>query len=351
MPYIEYAGNMHAHTLYSDGTWSHRGLAEAAAQAGLNYLIVTDHNVWVSGVEGFYGAPFPNGLLLLAGEEVHDCRRSTQANHMLVYGAERELATEAGSPQRLLDLAREAGALAFLAHPVEFAGRAAGEGTFPWVDWDISGYTGIEIWNYMSEFKARLPTLLHAVYYAYFPLGAIRGPFRQTLQLWDRLLASGQRVVGIGGADAHGTTYSLGPLRRVIFPYTYLFKAVNTHILAPQRFSGDLASDKALVLEALRAGRCWVGCDLLGSTRGFSFSARSSAASAILGEELRRHGAVTFQVQTPLAGDIRLVMGGRVVAHATATQLQFTTAEAGPYRVEVYRHGKGWIFSNPIYVS
>jgi hypothetical protein len=347
MPYIEYAGNMHAHTLYSDGTWSHRGLAEAAAQAGLNYLIVTDHNVWVSGVEGHYDG----GVLLLTGEEIHDCRRSPPANHMLIYGAERELATEAQSPQRLLDLVSEAGGLAFLAHPVEFAGRAAGEGTFPWVDWDISGYTGIEIWNYMSEFKARLPTLLHAVYYAYFPLGAIRGPFRQTLQLWDRLLASGQRVVGIGGADAHGTTYSLGPLRRVIFPYRYLFSAINTHILAGQRFTGDLASDKAIVLDALRAGLGWVGCDLLGSTSGFSFSARSGAAGAIMGQDLRRRGAVTFQAQTPLAGDIRLVVNGRVAARAKGTQLKFTTAEAGAYRVEVYRRGKGWIFSNPIYVS
>lgn len=357
MPYTEYAGNMHAHTLYSDGTWSHRGLAEAAAQAGLDYLIVTDHNVWVSGVEGHYkpvgnGTPSGNGaVLVLMGEELHDCRRSPQANHMLVYCAERELATEAQAPQRLLDLAREAGALAFLAHPVEFAGGGSGEGVYPWVDWNVSGYTGIEIWNYMSEFKARLPTLLHAVYYAHFPLGAIRGPFRQTLQLWDRLLASGQRVVGIGGADAHGTTYNLGPLERVVFPYTYLFKAVNTHILAPQRFTGNLASDKAIVLEALRAGRCWVGCDVLGSTRGFSFSARSSAASAIVGEDLRRHGAVTFQAQTPLPGDIRLVMGGRVVARASGTQLKVTTAEAGPYRVEVYRRGRGWIFSNPIYVS
>jgi hypothetical protein len=30
--------------------------------------------------------------------------------------------------------------------------------------------------------------------------------------------------------------------------------------------------------------------------------------------------------------------------------LRFTSVEAGAYRVEAYRKGRGWIFSNPIYV-
>lgn len=345
MPFVEYAGNMHVHTLYSDGTWAHRGVAQAAAQAGLDYVIITDHNVWTDGIEGYY-----DKMLLLVGEEVHDCRRIPQANHLLIYGVEREMALQASEPQRLLDSVREAGGLAFLAHPIEYASRVAGEEALGWADWNITGYTGIEIWNYMSEFKTRLPTVLHAVYYAHFPLGALRGPFPETLRLWDRLLSAGQRVVGIGGADAHGRTYALGPLRRVIFPYQHLFSAVNTHILAAQRFTGDVASDKAVVYEALRAGRCWVGCDLLGSTREFSFTARSGSASAIMGEDLKRHGAVTFEVQTPLPGEIVLVVGGRRVARASGRSLKFTTAEAGAYRVEVYRRGKGWIFSNPIYV-
>lgn len=346
MPYFEYAGNMHAHTLYSDGTWAHRGVAEAAALAGLDYVITTDHNVWVDGVEGYYGQ-----VLLLVGEEVHDCRRWPQANHLLAYGAERELSPEAGDPQRLLDVVHEAGGLSFLAHPVEFASRVANEKALGWADWNVSGYTGIEIWNYMSEFKARIPTWLHAAYYAYAPLGALRGPFPQTLQLWDRLLAGGRPVVGIGGADAHGTTYSLGPVRRVIFPYAYLFRAVNTHVLTGQRLTGQAAPDKAILFEALQAGRCWVGCDVLDSTRGFTFTARSGAAGATMGQALKRHGAVVFDVQTPQPGRIRLMMAGRPVAQASGRQLKFTTADAGAYRVEVYRRGKGWIFSNPIYVS
>jgi hypothetical protein len=342
---IELVGNMHMHTIYSDGTATHRGLAEAAMHAGLDWIIVTDHNIWVKGVAGYY-----ENVLLLVGEEVHDCRRVPQANHLLVYGADCDLATLASDPQALIDAARKRDALTFLAHPVEYASRAAGEDALGWVSWEVSGYTGIEVWNYMSEFKARIPTKLHAIWYAFFPTAGIRGPFKPALEVWDHLSAGGGRVVGIGGADAHGMTYSMGPVRRTIFPYEYLFRAVRTHILVEGGLTGYMVQDQAIIFEALRAGRAWVGCDVLGSTRGFQFEARSGVERATMGEEIRRAGAVTFEVNTPLPGDIQLVGNGRVVARASGQTFKFLSAEPGVYRVQVYRGGKGWLFSNPLFV-
>lgn len=342
---IELVGNMHMHSVYSDGTATHRQIAEAAARAGLDWIIVTDHNVWVKGVAGYY-----ENVLLLVGEEIHDCRRAPQANHLLVLGAECELALLASQPQALIDEANARGALTFLAHPIEYATRMSGEDALNWADWDVTGYTGIEIWNYMSEFKARIPTILHALRYAYAPTAGIRGPFPATLTLWDQLLAGGGRIVGIGGADAHGNSYSLGPLRRTIFSYDYLFSAVNTHVLVDSPMTGDLATDQAMIFDALRVGRAWVGCDVLGSTRGFGFEARSGLSAAIMGGEVARAGAVKVQVTTPLPGDIRIIGNGRLVARASGQSCQYLAAEAGVYRAEVYRGGKGWIFSNPIFV-
>ncbi len=342
---IELVGNMHVHTLYSDGAWTHRGVAEAAVRAGLDWVVVTDHNIWVKGPAGYY-----DNLLLLVGEEIHDPRRVPQANHLLVYGADCELATLASDPQSVIYAARQAGGLTFLAHPVEYASRVAHEEALGWVDWDVTGYTGIEVWNYMSEFKTRIPTLLHALLYAYWPTAGIRGPFKAALQLWDRLLAAGQPAVGIGGADAHGNAYSLGPLRRVVFPYDYLFRAVNTHILAQGPLSGTVADGQAIIFEALRAGRAWVGCDILGSTCGFTFEARSGVERATIGGEIHRAGAVTFEVSLPFPGTIQLAGNGRVVARASGRALKFLSTEPGFYRVQVYRGGRGWIFSNPIFV-
>ena len=342
---IELVGNMHIHTLYSDGTATHREIAEAAARAGLDWIIVTDHNIWVKGVAGYY-----DNLLLLVGEEVHDCRRVPQANHLLVYGADCELATLAADPQAVIDAAQERGALTFLAHPLEYASRVAGEDALSWENWDVTGYTGIEIWNYMSEFKARIKTKSHALWYAFFPRAGIRGPFGPALELWDRLGASGQRVVGIGGADAHGISYSMGLLRRTLFPYEYLFRAVNTHILTEAPLTGDLVADQAIIFDALRSGRAWVGCDVLGSTRGFQFEARSGVDRVTVGNEIRRAGAVTLEVTLPLPGEIQLIYSGQVVARSSGQTLKFLVTEPGPYRAQVYRGGKGWIFSNPIFV-
>ena len=148
---IELVGNMHMHTLFSDGEKWHAEIAEDAIAAGLDFIIVTDHNVWVQGVEGYYENE--NGrLLLLTGEEIHNVRRDPQASHMLVYGAETELADCAPNPQELIDAVRAHGGYSFLAHPHEKDCRLFPYPNLGWHDWDIDGFTGLEIWNYMSSF-------------------------------------------------------------------------------------------------------------------------------------------------------------------------------------------------------
>ena len=93
--------NLHMHTTYSDGHGSHADIAEAALRSGLDAVIVTDHNVWVNGPQDYY----KNGdqkVLMLIGEEIHDQARDPQKNHLLVFGAEKELATLASDPRHLL---------------------------------------------------------------------------------------------------------------------------------------------------------------------------------------------------------------------------------------------------------
>ncbi len=346
MPLHEIVGNLHTHTPFSDGEWYHDQIAEAAANAGLDFVAVTDHNVWVDGPEGYHG-----DVLLLVGEEVHDNRRRPQVNHCLIYGADAELCLHAESPQGLIDAARERDALTFLAHPHDYPLDFVGEDGLPWVDWEIDGYTGIELWNYMTEFKARIPNRLLALWYAFNPRRAIRGPFRETLALWDKLLAEGRRVAAIGGADAHGSDYSLGPITRTLFPYEFLFRCVNVHLLADRPLSGDVMADKQSIYGALAGGRCWIGYDLLGDTRGFRFTARSMFNAAGIGEDLKRAAAVNFEVEAPARGSIRLIRAGHgVVAKGNGRALKYTSADAGAYRVEITRGGKGWIYSNPIYV-
>ena len=350
--YREYVGNLHAHSIYSDGNATHAAIAQAAAEAGLNFVIVTDHNVRPEKLEAYYGR-----TLLLVGEEVHNVRRTPQTSHLLIYGTEQELTPYSfGSSETLIQTVLTRDGLCYIAHPVEKSNPLGSEfSAIPWINWPVTGISGLEIWNYMSEFKGLVWSKFAGLIYGLWPQWGIRGPYKATLKLWDELLSKGQRLAALGSADAHGGTYRWGPFRRVLFPYPYLFRCVNTHILTHGPLTGELTRDKTLIYEALRAGRTWVGYDLPYATRGFKFTAKSGSAAATVGEELPRLGAITIEVQLPARGDIHLLRDGKRVLRVRGTNLQHIFVEPGIYRVEVYRrfggHKIGWIFSSPIYIN
>ncbi len=160
--------NLHMHTRYSDGSGTHKNIADAAIRAGVDVVIVTDHNVLVQGVEGYYRVG-RRGVLLLVGQEIHDQDRHPQKNHLLVFNADRDLSTLAENPQTLINGVREAGGLSFLAHPRDPEAPAFRETDISWEDWSVQNFTGIELWNGLSELKTLIPTKLHGTFYAYFP--------------------------------------------------------------------------------------------------------------------------------------------------------------------------------------
>lgn len=346
--------NLHMHTRYSDGYGSHQDIAQAAMQSGLDAVIVTDHNVYVDGVEGYCQADGKQ-VLVMVGEEIHDQAREPQKNHLLVFGAHKELAQLAPHPQRLLDGVSEAGGLSFLAHPVDPAAPAVGEGDSSWVDWEVQGFTGLELWNGFSEYKSLLKSKLHAIFYAYNPRQIAHSPLPETLKRWDELLASGRRVVAVGGSDAHAIPARLGPLRRTLFPYAFHFRAVNTHVLVPRPLNGNAFEDSRMILEALAQGHAFIGYDLPASTRGFRFTAQGMEKTACMGDEISAQNGVTFQIKLPLKTECLLLKNGKVVrSWSNRENCTYITTEPGVYRVEVYLkylgRRRGWIFSNPIYM-
>jgi hypothetical protein len=350
----EYIVNLHMHTPYSDGSASHEEIAQAALEAGIDVVIVTDHNVWVNGPEGYYQEGDAR-VLLLVGEEIHDRTREPQKNHMMVLGVQEEMAGFAREPQNLINRVNELGGLTFIAHPVDPEAPAFNEPDLSWVDWEVVGYTGIELWNAMSEFKSLLKNKLRALYYAYNPDAVAHGPFAEVLKQWDRLTSAGQKVVAVGGSDAHALKAKLGPLKRVLFPYEFHFRAVNTHIHTDEPLSGDFNSDKTAVLNALRKGHAFVGYDLPAPTRGFRFSAQGMGRSAWMGDDIPSKHGVTLQIRLPQRAECNLIKDGVTIQTWMDRDVaSFTATSPGVFRVEAYMpfRGKrrGWIFSNPIYI-
>ncbi len=167
--------NLHIHTKYSDGTGSHFDIARAALAAGVDAVIVTDHNIHVQGFEGYFHEN-DRKVLLLVGEEIHDQAREPQKNHLLVFNAERELATYASDPQSLLDKVKESEGLSFIAHPYDPELQMFGQDDISWVNWEVTGFTGIELWNGFSELKIVIKSKLQAIFYAFAPQFVASGP-------------------------------------------------------------------------------------------------------------------------------------------------------------------------------
>jgi hypothetical protein len=351
----EIVASLHNHTRYSDGSGNHADLMQAALDAGIDVLITTDHNVLVRGADQ-YSVRGGQHLLMLTAEEIHDQDRLPQKNHMLVVGARKELAQYAFSPQELIHQAEQAGAATFLAHPNESDLPLFHEPDISWVEWDVQGFTGLELWNHFSEFKDVARNLWSALYYAFFPADYPRGPRRETLDKWDQLLAAGYKVAAVGGVDAHALQFRRGFFHRVIFPYKFHYNCINTHLLLEDEFNYDLEHDRSLVLQALKGGSSFVGYDLPASTRGFRFTAETESTKVSMGQSILIDHGATLRIHLPQPVRTRLIYGGKVIEQWEGiTQLVTTADRAGAYRVECsidFRGSeRGWIYSNPIYVE
>jgi hypothetical protein len=267
----------------------------------------------------------------------------------------------------LIDETLTAGGIGFLAHPHERDLPLINSPDLGWHDWDIEGFTGLEIWNYMSSFKNvvadridsmrwknKLFGLWTALRMTLHPERHVTAPDPATLALWDDYLQKGVRVTAVGNSDAHGTPMNLGPIHREVFPYEFLFRSVNTHVLLPKPLSGDLVQDKRMLLRAIGRGHSWVGYDLPGSTSDFRFTVQG-VKKGILGDEIPLGTGATFQVRAPGRCRIRLIRHGRVMVEVEReSNLTYMPTEPGAYRVECYvpfeGRERGWVFSNPIYL-
>jgi hypothetical protein len=345
---------IHIHTHYSDGNANHQELINIANTAGLDGIITTDHNILIKGLEGYYGES-KRKTMLLVGEEVHDRSLNPPGNHMLVFGIQKEMSPYERDPQRLIDQVNRRNGLTFLAHPIEDSLKMFGEQAFPWRNWEIHNFTGIELWNQMSEFKSVTHDLFSAVLNAFFPKRMSLGPLERTLALWDDLITTRKRpIVAIGGVDAHQIIKKYGPLTIKLYPYLHHFKSITTHILTTKPLSGKFLEDRKMIIEALRLGHCFIAYDLPSLTDGFRFTVNNDDGQFFMGDQIKVKGGLTFQIRLPQKALCRLLRDGQIIKEWTERLVcTHITTKPGAYRVEAFIPYKGkmrgWIFSNPIY--
>ncbi len=349
-----YPGNLHIHSTYSDGTGTIPEIASAAKAAGVSYIIITDHYT-LKGLpeEGIY-----DGVAVLVGMEFNkkNC-------HYLAMGLSETLPSNEEQPQELINAVKAKGALGFIAHPFEKGSPYIDGGiSFPWNRWPVTGFTGIEIWNHGSHWRGRTTSIPRSIYWFLINRKAPMddGPPLECLQMWDCYTSSGERVVGIGGTDAHAAHRKVAGIPVEIFPYEFLCRTINTYIALRDPLSADFSQAKEQIYAALAAGCCYISFDQLHSGRGFSFAAyklEDEQRAALMGEEIDYEEGLTLIVRSPSPRSlIRLIGNGRLVHQGKGSELRYNNPSPGAYRVEVYYRPllgrpRPWLYSNPIYLK
>jgi len=161
-------GDLHCHTLHSDGANTVREMVEHAAGLGLDFLAVTDHNTNTHHEEMDALGELP--ITLIPGEEV-----TTYWGHANTWGLREWVdfrCADNESIQAVQRWVRERGAMLSINHA-----KCIGP---PWLFKGWDGYDCMEVWQ---------------------------APWRfynwETLEKWDGLLQRGSRVIAVGGSDAH----------------------------------------------------------------------------------------------------------------------------------------------------
>jgi len=347
---FEYVGALHIHSVFSDGSGEPDLIAKLADEVGLDFIALTDHNTLRAlkdGYEGWYG-----NTLMLVGCEIND---KENKNHYLAFDIEEAISTRT-SAKTYVKKVKDAGGIGFLAHPHEKRNHMKEHPPYPWTEWDTKDFTGIEIWNHMSEWMENLTE--QNKYQAFVhPLKTIMSPQPETLKVWDELNQT-RPVPAIGGIDAHAHKYNiLGFVEVEVFPYKVLFKSIRTHILLDTEIKKgksikDFLSAKKMIYSALKNGCSFVANDYHADSKGFRFYAQCKNKIHQMGENIPINSSNMLKVLLPgKTAEIKLYKNGTLIDSLVDSEAEFCVNLKGVYRVEIYLDKKAWIFSNHIRIG
>jgi hypothetical protein len=310
-----WSGDLHMHTVHSDGDWTIAELISGARNAGLDFIVITDHNTASHHAEIDRLSKGLRQPLVLRGEEI-----TTYGGHTNAWGLPSgtwiDFRAHPGDSARISNIAAEAhraGALISINHPFALCGGCA---------WSyfaaVRDFDAIEVWN---------------------------GPWEQTdeqaLMMWDRVLQDGRRITAIASSDSHRPANPIGQ--------------PTTHV-------GTRDLSQTSLLSNIRQGRIYLTSEPSRPVITFEASTNRRSSRLSIGDEIRLSApdTVRFFVTTEAAppdATISLISNGQVVRSFSAKTdaqpqvIEIQCRQDSYFRLEVRDETKAMIaLTNPIYV-
>ncbi len=302
------AGDLHMHTVNSDGDYPTAEVIEYCRRAGLDFMALTDHN----NTEQNQEIGRPAGITVIPGMEYTNYRG--HANLYFRHGktglevdplsnTEEEMAA-------VFRRAKEEGAIVSLNHP--HCDACPWEFGFEGLPYDL-----VELWN-----------------------GPMKPADLRAVAWWHGRLSAGFRLPGVGGSDTH----RVEPGRAHGCPATFV------------RSDSRSADD---ILDALLAGRSFIAASPAGPRPDLRIGERGLGEKAAFRPGLEG----TAEIEEARPGDLLVLLdgtGGRTewrVPFSGTFRAAFPARdpEARFYRLELYRERLGVptlaALTNPVYLS
>jgi len=375
--WTEYRGILHTHSRYShDSEVPLEEILRVLKATRIDFICLSDHPIQGRADFDLQWRGLREGKLFIPGFEMKE--------GMMPFGvaAGVVLSNQTDSATLAKQIAQNDGLL-FYAHSEEPR------------DWDRPELVGMEIYNIHTDFKRQrsglvwlLPDLLLSQ--RKYPEHVLRTIFTRPtdlLQRWDELNRT-RHITGIAGNDAHQNVglrgvytgsdtirvddtspksareYKLNWLTRWVArrcfgslepgrelfhvqldPYERSARFVNTHVLT------EFLSEPS-VLDALRAGRAFVGFDMLADSTGFGWVATAGTNHVVMGQSMGFSADVRLHAASPLPCRFTILKDGVTCAQQEGRTLDWAPPGRGKYRVEaelkIMQRWVPWVYVNPI---
>jgi len=336
-----YLGVIHIHSKFSDGTGDIDTITRAAKNAGLDWIVVTDHNS-LEIEEGFI-----NGICVIKAEEISP---KNDSNHYLAFGINKLI--DANQPaEDFINEVKEQNGFGFAAHPDESDFRYNNNLPIKWLDKNIIP-DGIEIWNWFSTWADNYDSRnIFTQGFAYlFRDNLITKPKSKTLDWWDKLNNKFEKIIpAIGGVDAHALKFKDYIIPVTIFPYEDMFKTITNVITLNEKLSQNFATAKEQILSAIKEGRNLIINRKLCKTIP-QVSIYNSNETAFPGEKIKYDNNTFIKINLGKKFEIRLLCNGEIIREKFAKEAEIPLFKCGKYRVEMSLNSLGYAYSNPIEV-
>lgn len=338
----KYCGAIHIHSVLSDGTGCVEEIAKAAKQAGLSWIIITDHNNF-DAKEGLY-----DGVCVIKGEEISPGNQ----NHYLAFDINKYI-SPTNDAQNFINEVRAQGGFGIVAHPKESETRKNHYPPINWLDKSITG-DGVEIWNWMSDWADIYDeqNILNAAKSFLFRNNSLKGPSKETLEWWDLQNNNTEKIIpAIGGIDAHALKIKKYGFPLTIFSYKYMFTKLTNIIYLDEKLPDNFEKQKEMILKAIKQGNNIIINKHWSKKLIPEFFIKNKTECKYSGESIFIDDQTELIIESIKNTVTKIYKNGINIYTTEKFSDKIKIEKSGKYRIESYYKGKPWVYTNPIIVK